>query len=68
MTEDKKDTINLHLQLLKSAMKEEGMIFGILVDKKDPSLSKLAFVDKAALENGKTDGILVGLDELNNEL
>lgn len=68
MTEDKKNTINLHLRLLKSAMKEEGMMFGILVDKKDSSLSKLAFVDKEALTNGKTDGVVVGLDELNEGL
>lgn len=35
MTEDTKQYIQLHLTMLKQAMKQENLIFGIMVDKKD---------------------------------
>lgn len=65
---EKEIFVNLHLQILKQAMKEEGLIFGIVVDKNDLNNSKLAFVDKNKLAAGITDGITVSITDLNEGL
>lgn len=69
MEKSKKDCVSIYLTLLKEAMKEEGLIFGIAVDKKDPDASKLVFLDREAyLSKQKTDGITVDLRKLNKGL
>lgn len=68
MTEEKKQSFLLGLSLLKTAMKEEGLIFGIMVDPKKPEESKLAAIDKYSFIAGKRDGVIVSLDELNKDL
>lgn len=69
MTADTKQYIQLHLSLLKEAMKKEGLIFGIAVDKNEPNNSRLCFIDKKQyLTMAKHDGIIVSLQDLNNGL
>lgn len=68
MDQSKKDTIGLHLELLKTMMKEEGLIFGIVVNKQTPDQSSIAFVDFAMYCQGKRDGIVISLDDLNEGL
>ena len=69
MKKDQKDCITLYFSLLKEAMKEEGLIFGIVMDKKDPDASKLAFLDREAyLSKQKTDGITIDIKEMNRGL
>ena len=69
MTDDTKQYIQLHLSFLKVAMKREGLIFGIAVDKYEPNNSKLCFIDKKQLLTGaKNDGITISLTDLNRDL
>lgn len=68
MTEDTKQYIQLHLTMLKEAMKQENLIFGIAVDKKDVNNSRLCFIDKEQYFKGKKDGITISLEELNRDL
>lgn len=68
MTEDTKQYIQWYLSILKQAMKNENMIFGIMVDKEDANNSRLCFVDKEQYFKGKHDGITISLEELNRDL
>lgn len=69
MTEDTKQYIQLHLSILKEALKKEGLIFGIAVDKDEPNNSRLCFIDKKQLLTGeKNDGITISLTDLNRDL
>lgn len=69
MKKEQKDCVTLYFNLFKEAMKEEGLIFGIVMDNKDPDASKLAFLDREAyLSEQKTDGITIDLKEMNKGL
>lgn len=68
MTADQKETVQLHLSMLKEATKKEGLIFGVAVDKNEPDNSLLCFIHKEQYFKGKHDGISVSLAELNNGL
>ncbi len=68
MTADQKETVQLHLSILKEAMKREGLIFGIAVDRKEPNNSLLCFIDKEQYFKGKHDGASTSLAELNKDL
>ena len=68
MTEEKKQSFLVGLSLLKTVMQEEELVFGIVVDKKDPNKSQLAALSKHELQKGKMDGTTVSLDELNKGL
>lgn len=68
MTDDTKQYIQLHLSILKEAMKQEGLIFGIAVDNSELNNSKLCFIDKEQYFKGKHDGITVSLQDLNRDL
>lgn len=69
MTADTKQYIQLHLSILKEALKKEGLIFGIAVDKDEPNNSRLCFIDKKQLlTRAKHDGIMVSLMDLNDGL
>jgi hypothetical protein len=69
MTDDVKEMLELQLSLLKKHMKENGLIFGIGVNKTDVNNSKLYFLDKEALLNrGVKEGISIKLTDLNEGL
>ena len=69
MSEETKEYIKLHVEILKESMKKEGLLFAILVDKKDFDNSSICIVDKESLiSKGKTEGIKFRLDELNKGL
>lgn len=68
MDKETQEIISGCLELLKSTMKENGLIFGIVVNKVDPDDSRLAFVRKDTYLNKKPDGIQISLPELNKGL
>jgi hypothetical protein len=50
-------------------MKENGVLFGILVNKQDVNNSQICFVDKKKyVTSGQVDGIKISLAELNEGL
>ena len=69
MSEETKEYIRLHMEILKESMKKEGLFFAIAVNKEDFNNSRICIVyrDKF-VENGKMDGIAFRLDELNKGL
>lgn len=68
MTDEKKQYISLHLDLLKKALKDEGLCFAFLIDKKDFDKSCLAIADVESIRNGKVDGMKISLENLNDGL
>jgi hypothetical protein len=65
MKQDIKEEVEVVLSLLKTTMSRNNLVFGIMVDKKDGNKSQIAFLDKDSLMQGRQDGILVSLDEMN---
>lgn len=68
MDKETQEVISGCLEILKSTMRESGLIFGIVVNKVDPDDSRLAFVKKDTYLNEKPDGIQISLPELNKGL
>lgn len=69
MTDDTKQSLEIVLSLLKQAMKENGVILGLAVDKKDIDKSKVVFLDKEKyLSTQKMDGISFSLKAFNEDL
>lgn len=69
MDDERNEYIQLHVTILKEAMKKEGMILGLVIDHKDADNSKIAFFDKEKyLKTGITDGFFVSLTEFNKGL
>ena len=68
MDKETQEVISGCLEILKSTMRESGLIFGIVVNKVDPDDSRLAFVRKDTYLNEKPDGIQISLTELNKGL
>ncbi len=68
MSGEQKEYISLHLELLKKALKDEGLCFAFLVDKKDFNKSSLAIVDVKSVQSGNVDGIEISLEKLNKGL
>lgn len=68
MTDEQKQYISLHLDLLKKALKDEGLCFAFLIDKKDFDKSYLAIANVQSIRNGKNDGMKISLEELNKGL
>lgn len=68
MTDEQKQYISLHLDLLKNALKKEGLCFAFLIDKTDFNKSSLAIADVQSIRNGKVDGIKISLEKLNEGL
>lgn len=68
MDRETQEVISGCLEILKSTMRESGLIFGIVVNKVDPDDSRLAFVKKDTYRNEKPDGIQISLTELNKGL
>lgn len=68
MSGEQKEYISLHLELLKKALKDEGLCFAFLVDKKDFNKSSLAIVDVKSVQSEKVNGIEISLEKLNEGL
>lgn len=68
MDKEMREVISGLLEVLKSIMQENDLIFGIVVNKVDPDDSRLAFVKKDTYRNEKKDGIQISLTELNKGL
>ena len=69
MDEEIKSIIMLHINMLKTQMEKDGVMFGIIVDRNDANNSKLAFIDKEKYERtGLADGFSISISELNNGL
>ena len=68
MDKETQEIISGCLEILKSTMRESGLVFGIVVNKVDPDDSRLAFVKKDTYLNEKPDGIQISLSELNKGL
>lgn len=65
MAGEQKQYISLHLDLLKNALKKEGLYFAFLIDKTDFDKSYLAIADVQSIRNGKVDGMKISLEKLN---
>ena len=69
MSEETKEYIRLHMEILRESMKKEGLLFAIAVDQKDFDNSSICIIEKEALiSKGKAEGIKFRLDELNKGL
>lgn len=68
MDKETQEIISGYLEIMKSTMKENGLIFGSVVNKIDPDDSRLAFVRKDTYMNEKPDVIQISLTELNKGL
>ena len=68
MDKETQEIISGCLEILKSTMRESGLIFGIVINKVNPDDSRLAFVKKDTYKNEKPDGIQISLPELNKGL
>lgn len=68
MTDDQKQYIAFHIELLKKALKDEGLCFTFLINEKDFNKSYLAISDVDSISRGKIDGIKISLETLNDGL
>ena len=68
MSNEQNEYISLHIDILKKALKDEGLCFAFLVDKKDFNKSSLAIVDVKSVQSEKVDGIEISLEKLNEGL
>lgn len=68
MTDEQKQYILLHLDILKKALKDEGLCFAFLIDKTDFDKSSLAVADVQSIKAGKVDGMKISLEKLNDGL
>lgn len=69
MTDETKQLLEIQLSILKQTMKDNGVILGLAVDKKDVDKSKICFIDKEQyLSERKTSGISVSLTDFNKDL
>ena len=56
MLEEQKKMIELQISILKEIMRQEGLIFGFLIDKKDESKSSLAIIPKKNIKKDLKKG------------
>lgn len=68
MSDRQKQYISLHLDILKKALKDDGLCFAFLIDKTDFDKSYLAIADVQSIRNGKVDGMKISLERLNDGL
>ena len=68
MDNQKQQRIDFALNFLKNIMREENLIFGIMVNKKDINNSKIVFIEKESIGKGKCNACSVTLTELNDGL
>lgn len=65
MTQEQEETVQLILRMLKTQLKQNNLYIGVLVDKKQPEKSKIAFLDKNSYKDSKKEVVAVELSELN---
>lgn len=68
MTVEQKQLIQMHFNILRQMMEKEGLVFGIVVNKKDYDNSALAIMDKNSAIGGNFSGISINLKDLNRGL
>ena len=69
MTDETRELLHIQLEILKTTMKQTGVILGIEVDKSDVNNSKIVFMDKDKyITTHKMDGFSVSLTDFNKEL
>ena len=70
MLEEQKQLIKLQISILKEIMRQEGLIFGFLIDKKDENKSSLVIIPKKNIKKdlNRSSGITISLTELNGGL
>lgn len=69
MTDETKQLLQIQLSMLKQTMKDNGVILGLAVDKKDVDKSEICFIDKELyLTEGRISGISVSLTDFNKDL
>ena len=69
MTDETRDLLHIQLEVLKTTMKQAGVILGLAVDKSDVNNSKIVFMDKDKyIVTHKMDGFSVSLTDFNKDL
>lgn len=68
MDNQKQQKIDFALNFLKNIMREENLVFGIMVNKKDMNNSELLFVEKENIGKEEYNACSVTLTELNDGL
>ena len=69
MTDETRDLLHIHLEVLKTTMEQAGVILGLAVDKSDVNNSKIVFMDKDKyIATHKMDGFSVSLTDFNKDL
>ena len=69
MNDETRDLLHIQLEVLKTTMKQEGVILGLAVDKSDVNNSKIVFMDKDQyITTHKMDGFSVSLTDFNKDL
>ena len=69
MTDETRDLLHIQLEVLKTTMKQAGVILGLAVDKSDVDNSKIVFMDKDKyIATRKMDGFSVSLTDFNKDL
>jgi hypothetical protein len=69
MTDETKEMIGIYLSMMKTQMKKDGLIFGIVSGPENANDSRLCFLDKEEyMKNGEIDGFMINLSDLNKGL
>ena len=69
MTDETRDLLHIQLEVLKTTMKQAGVILGLAVDKSDVNNSKIVFMDNDKyIAKHKMDGFSVSLTDFNKDL
>ena len=69
MTDETRDLLHIQLKVLKTTMKQAGVILGLAVDKSDVNNSIIVFMDKDKyIKTHKMDGFSVSLADFNKDL
>ena len=69
MTDETRDLLHFQLEVVKTTMKQAGVILGLAVDKSDVNNSKIVFMDKDKyIAARKMDGFSVSLTDFNKDL
>ena len=69
MTDETRDLLHIQLEVLKTTMKQAGVILGIAVDKSDVNNEKNEVMDKDKyIATHKMDGCSISLTDFNKDL
>ena len=69
MTDETRDLLHIQLEVLKTTMKQAGVILGLAVDKSDVNNSIIVFMDKDKyIATHKMDGFSASLTDFNKDL